>query len=165
MPIETRDIAKADIRIIKPLWEALNRMHLQDSVHFKDHYRAFTFERRMESLLAKDDSDLKITVAFSGSTALGYCISTTERKSGEIESLFLDESIRGRGLGEKLVEGHLAWIRTRGCERIRVSVSHGHDSPIGFYRKLGFRERLTVLELKETDRPADETDGGQAKTN
>ena len=67
---------------------------------------------------------------------------------GEIESLCLGEATRGKGLGRRLVEDHVAWMRARGCERIRVSVSHGHDSALGFYRKLGFRDRLSVLELK-----------------
>lgn len=159
MTIETRDITKSEIGIIKPLWEALNRMHLADSVHFKEHYRAFTFERRLEGLLGTADADMKITVAFSGEVPLGYCASKAEGGSGEIESLFLDESIRGLGVGGTLVDSHVAWMRERGCARIRVSVSHGHDSPLDFYRKHGFRERLTVLELKDAGTPGD---GGNA---
>ena len=53
MTIETRDIAKTEIGCIKPLWEELNRIHLADSVYFKKHYSAFTFEKRMEALLAR----------------------------------------------------------------------------------------------------------------
>lgn len=148
MTIETRDIAKTEIGCIKPLWEELNRIHLADSVYFKKHYRAFTFEKRMEALLARDDSNLKITVAFAGPSACGYCISTIVGTDGEVESLCVHESIRGEGVGRNLVQGHIAWMKARGCKRIRVSVSHGHDSPLGFYRKLGFRERLLVLELQ-----------------
>lgn len=103
----------------------------------------------MEGLLAHDDTDLKITVAFSGVTALGYCISTIADKDGEIDSLCLHESIRGEGVGRDLVQGHVAWMKRRGCQRIRVSVSFGHDSVLGFYRKLGFKERLLVLEYQE----------------
>ncbi|HNY16506.1 MAG TPA: GNAT family N-acetyltransferase [Treponemataceae bacterium] len=149
MTIETRDIPKTDIACIKTLWEELNRIHLRDSVNFKDHYSAFTFEKRMETLLACNDSNLKITVAFSGPTALGYCISTIAGMDGEVDSLCLHESIRGEGIGKELVQGQVAWMKARGCRRIRVSVSHGHDSVLGFYRKLGFKERLMVLELKD----------------
>ncbi len=159
MTLETRDIAKSEMGIIKPLWEALNRMHLADSVHFKDHYRAFTFERRLENFVGTADADMKITVVFAGSASLGYCISKAEGDTGEIESLFLDESIRGLGVGGDLVEAHIAWMKERGCERIRVGVSHGHDSPLDFYRKHGFRERLTVLELKDAGTPGN---GGNA---
>lgn len=151
MTIETRDIPKSEIGIIKPLWESLNLMHLADSVHFKDHYRAFTFEKRLESFLGMTESSIKITVAFSGEKPLGYCVSTAEGAAGEIESLFLDESIRGLGVGGTLIESHIAWLKGKGCSRIRVGVSHGHDSPLDFYRKHGFRERLTVLELKENE--------------
>jgi ribosomal protein S18 acetylase RimI-like enzyme len=149
MTIETRDIAKAEIGCIKPLWEELNRIHLADSVHFKDHYRSFTFEKRMGTLLEREDANLKITAAFSGATALGYCVSTIAGTDGEVEALCVHESIRGEGIGRDLVQSHIAWMKARGCQRIRVSVSHGHDSPLGFYHKLGFRERLLVLELQD----------------
>lgn len=151
MTIEMRDIPKTEIVCIKPLWEELNRIHLADSVHFKDHYRAFAFEKRMKALLACDDSNVKITVAFSGPSALGYCVSTIAGTNGEVDSLCLHESIRGEGVGKDLVQAHVDWMKARGCRRIRVSVSHGHDSVLGFYRKLGFRERLMVLELKDQE--------------
>ena len=148
MNVEIRDIPKNEISIIKPLWEELNRLHLEDSVYFKDHYQSFTFEERAAALTNHDAENIRISVAFSADTPIGYCISTADGAHGEIESLCLGEATRGKGLGRRLVEDHVAWMRARGCERIRVSVSHGHDSALGFYRKLGFRDRLSVLELK-----------------
>ena len=149
MPYTIRDITKAEITALKPLWEELNRLHLEDSVYFKDHYASFTFEKRMATLLAHDPDDTRITVAFSGTEPVGYCISTILGANGEIESLCLAACARGEGLGRRLVESHVAWMQERGCEKIRVSVSHGHYSALGFYRKLGFRDRLMVLELKD----------------
>jgi diamine N-acetyltransferase len=147
MEYEIRDVTKAEIAVIKPVWECLNAIHLRDSVFFKGHYRAFTFEKRLEGLLKHEDDDLKITVVSGVGAALGYCLSTISGDSGEIESLCLLEELRGGGFGRMLVESHVAWMRDRKCARIRVSVSHGHESVLGFYEKLGFRPRLTVLEF------------------
>ncbi len=147
--IESLDVPKAKIACIRNLWEKLNRMHYEDSVYFEDHYESFTFEKRIEPLIRFADDDIKITVVKDGPRFLGYCVSTIQGDIGEIESLYLEEELRGRGLGKALVEGHKAWMKGRGCGRIRVGVSFGHDSAIAFYHAAGFFERMTYLELKE----------------
>jgi GNAT superfamily N-acetyltransferase len=147
--IETLDIPKSKIACIRNLWERLNEMHYEDSVYFEDRFASFAFEERARPWLAIDDSDLKITVVKDGPRFLGYCVSVIEGERGEIDSLYLDEELRGRGIGKRLVESHKAWMKERGCGRIRVAVSFGHDSATGFYHAMGFFERLTCFELKE----------------
>jgi ribosomal protein S18 acetylase RimI-like enzyme len=140
------DIGKADIGLVKPIWETLNLLHLEDSVHFKDHYRRMTFEARIEDFKTTPDGDLKISIARADGRVLGYCLSTIGPKGGEIESLCVLDELKGQGVGKEFVEAHIAWMKERGCARIRVSVAHGHESVLGFYRKLGFKERLITLE-------------------
>lgn len=140
------DVGKDSLPIIKPVWEELNRLHLADSVNFKEYYRNFTFERRMGAFAGTKDSDLKISVVFDGDRVTGYCLSTVEGQRGEIESLCLLEELRGQGLGRRLVDSHVEWMKSRGCAKITVSVAHGHDSALGFYVAMGFRERMIVLE-------------------
>jgi GNAT superfamily N-acetyltransferase len=147
--VELRDIPKEKAGCIRNLWEKLNELHYEDSVYFEDHYASFTFAERMAPILERDDGSLKITIAVDGPRFLGYCISTIDGRRGEIESLYLEEELRGRGIGRKLVESHVAWLKERGCERIRVAVSFGHDSVREFYHGLGFFERLTCYELKD----------------
>lgn len=145
-----REIPFSEIHIIKPLWEGLNRMHLADSPYFKDQYAAFTFEQRVADLAAKAAGGLRATVLEDGvGDAVGYCVSTVDGNSGEIDSLYLDERMRGRGWGKALVEDHLAWLRGKGAKKIKLAVSYGHDEVLEFYHKLGFYERLTYMELKE----------------
>jgi|WetSurMetagenome_2_1015567.scaffolds.fasta_scaffold541594_2 diamine N-acetyltransferase len=147
--IETLDIPKSKIACIRNLWERLNEMHYEDSVYFEDHFASFTFEERSRPWLAIGDSDLKVTVVKDGPRYLGYCVSVIEGERGEIDSLYLDEELRGRGIGKRLVEGHKAWMKERGCARIRAAVSFGHDSATEFYHAMGFYERLIYFELKE----------------
>jgi diamine N-acetyltransferase len=147
--IELLDIPKAKIACIRNLWEKLNEMHYEDSVYFEDHFESFTFEKRIESLLRIDDSNLKITIVKDGPRYLGYCVSSIDGDRGEIDSLYLDEELRGRGLGKRLVEAHKAWMKERGCGLVRVGVSFGHESATEFYHAMGFYERMTYFELKE----------------
>ncbi len=143
---EIRDLPKERLGELRPLWEALNALHLEDSVYFKDYFRRVTFGERMEPVFGTPEEDLKTTVVVSGDTILGYCFSVVKDGNGELESLYLDPSLRGRKIGFELVRRHVAWMKQRKCRRIRVGVSHGHESVLGFYEKAGFRPRVIVLE-------------------
>ncbi|MBN2510593.1 MAG: GNAT family N-acetyltransferase [Spirochaetales bacterium] len=141
-------IPKEKLFVIEPLWQKLNAIHAAESPYFRQHYAAFTFEQRIQKFLALDDEYIRIDTVYNAETLCGYCISTALEKNGELESLFVAETERGKGLGEKLVQAGTGWMRERGCTVIRVSVSWGHESVFGFYERMGFFPRLTCLELK-----------------
>ena len=142
------DISLQDIIQIQPLWEKLNTLHYQDSIYFKDHYANFTFEKRVELIHRMPAEQVKITLVMQNGAALGYCLSTVADGSGEVDSLYVDEALRGQGVGKRLVEEHVAWLKEKGCDKIRLVVSYGHESVLDFYHACGFFERLTVLEYK-----------------
>jgi len=149
MKIEMSDITKDKIQIVKPLWEELNKLHVADSVYWKEYYHAFTFEKRMAFLDKFPSEGIKITLLKSGEKVLGYCISSVFYDIGEIESIYVDPSIQGQHYGETLMSLHKDWLKSKNCEKIIVTISHGHDSVLGFYNKLGFFERRIELELKD----------------
>lgn len=150
MDYTLEDIRLFDIDVITPLWKSLNAIHIEESTHFKAHFRSVTFDKRIAPIREVDDSQVKITlVRDSNGDPAGYCISTAKNGEGELESLYLDPSFRGLGAGEKLVKLHVEWMMSKRCRRIRVSVAEGHESVIGFYEKMGFSPRLTVLEFRD----------------
>ena len=60
-------INNEDISQIRPMWEKLNKHHGQNSTHFKEHFRSFTFAARQKLFenkesfaifIAKDDTGL-----------------------------------------------------------------------------------------------------------
>lgn len=69
------------------------------------------------------------------SSVVGYCISTVVNNTGEIESIHVEKSKRGCGIGETLVKIHLQWMNNMKCERVGVTVSQENVSTIGFYKK------------------------------
>jgi ribosomal protein S18 acetylase RimI-like enzyme len=81
---------------------------------------------------------------------VGYCVSSlSKEKTGEIESIFVDDAYRSCGIGSTLVTRALVWLDENGSTRNRVSVSEGNESVWDFYKKFGFYPRLTVLEQKK----------------
>jgi diamine N-acetyltransferase len=143
-------VALKEIAIIKPIWEELNSLHRMDSVYFKGHYENFTFEKRASKFFCLDENNIFIEIVKnSEGAAIGYCVSTAEGTSGELDSVCIYPSYRGRGLGEKLVKSSISWLKNKNCKTIRLSVSYGHECVHGFYQKFGFYPRLTYLELKE----------------
>jgi diamine N-acetyltransferase len=147
--IEIKDIPKEKINRIRNLWEKLNKMHYEDSIYFEDHYELFSFSERIEPLMKMNEEDIKISIINDGNSIQGYCISSIDDQKGEIDSIYIDEELRGRGLGKELINNHIKWMKEHGCTKIKVAVSYGHDSVIDFYHKLGFYERLVYYELKD----------------
>jgi diamine N-acetyltransferase len=131
---------------IRPLWEALNRLHMERSTDFKEHFRTNTFERRIAKFLALPDDRLYIAAASQSDTIVGYVVATVAPDgAGEIDSIFIDNACRNRGVGKALMEQALAWLSARGCDAVSVGVAAGNEEAFGFYRGFGFSPRMTML--------------------
>ena len=136
--IEIFDIPFYNIEIIKNLWEKNRQYHEDSSEHFSEAYRSICFDERIKGFGAFSVDTLKITVAKYNGEYIGYCISTIVEGKGELESLHVDESNRGTGVGKELVVAHLEWMKENNCKIIGVTVSQENESTINFYKKLGF---------------------------
>lgn len=148
MSCKIRRLKKSELHFIKALWEKLNQVHLSDSIHFKDHYRTFTFENRITKFKDTAAKNLYIELLEDNSHPVGYCISTIHGGKGEIDSLFINEAFRSYGYGKILAKNGIQWMKQKKCSSIQVSVAEGHDNVIKFYEKLNFFPRLTTLVYK-----------------
>jgi GNAT superfamily N-acetyltransferase len=148
--IATSLISKNQFTLIKPLWEQLNEMHYNDSRFFKEHFRNFTFEQRIEKYSHLDAENIRIEIVKQEDIPAGYCISSIEGGTGEIDSIFIDETLRKLGYGTILVNNSIKWLKVKACTKILVSVAEGHESVFEFYQKFGFSPRLTYLQLNDS---------------
>ena len=133
---------------IKELWEELNQLHIEKSVDFKNHYKAFTFAARKESIVRHiENGALLVAIAYCNNLKIGYCISSVVDGIGEIDSIFVKTGYRKSDVGHKLMEMSLDWIKTNAAKKIVVKVSVGNEEVFGFYSKYGFAPSLTELQI------------------
>ena len=83
---------------------------------------------RSLSCFLRDDAG-RLVAGIDGFTWGGY---------GKIEWLWVDEALRGRGLGRRLAEAAIEEARARGCTSLVVD-THTFQAP-WLYPKLGFEE-------------------------
>jgi ribosomal protein S18 acetylase RimI-like enzyme len=152
--IEYRRTDIREIDCIRPLWCLLNEYMSTQTTNFQSHFEQMTFEKRkayFEKLA--DTGTLCIDLAFDSRESnlyVGYSVSSlSQEKTGEIESIFVDDPYRSRGIGSNLVTRALAWLDENGSTKNRVSVSEGNETVWNFYKKFGFYPRMTVLEQKK----------------
>ena len=132
---------------IEPLWKALNAIHLEKSVHFKEHYTSFTFAARKKALLsAAEKGRLLALLACVEDQPVGYCVASAVDGEGEVDSLYVCEEYRRKGVAKNLMERALAWLEQSGAGRITLKVSVGNEEVLGFYARFGFFPRLAELQ-------------------
>ena len=62
----------------------------------------------------------------------------TGTDDAHLEDLFVDESVRGSGLGRALVEAALERARRRGCARVELDANEANEPALSLYRSVGF---------------------------
>ncbi|HBD65019.1 MAG TPA: hypothetical protein DC038_11370 [Clostridiales bacterium] len=143
-----RDIPLSQISDIKSLWERNRKYHEHLSESFGHLYTGLVFEDRMKPFRMFGEEFIKITLAENGEgEMLGYCISTIEGGEGETQSLHVAEEARDQGIGKKLMNSHIEWLKNNGCTNILVTVSFENINTVNFYKSLGFKENTMEMRL------------------
>jgi GNAT superfamily N-acetyltransferase len=140
------------IDLIGDMWQKLTSHAAHRSEHFSQYFEQRTFEQRREELREKVVSgQLHIDIARDARSGhdLGYCVSSMDAKgAGEIESLFVDDISRGRGVGNALIQKAIAWMEKNGAKSIMVFTVYGSEEVLPFYARYGFRPKMLLLERK-----------------
>ena len=142
----------SEIDLIRPLWKQLNDHHRENARVFRDLYSQWSFNDRkgyFTKMAAAGPFQIELAYDSLSGRYIGYCVSSLSReKTGEIESIFVEEPFRQRGVGKTLLNRALIWLDANGSVRNRVSVADGNEEAFSFYREFGFYPRMTILEQK-----------------
>ncbi len=145
-----RVVDETNFDTVQPLWEKLKAYHANLPWRFAADVRRSTFGPRKQELLAKAASGKLRIELVSASLPLvdfAYCISTVSADGrGEVDSLFVDDGFRGRGIGSELLRRALAWLESAGATSKLVTVAHGNEEALALYRRFGFHPRAIVLQ-------------------
>jgi GNAT superfamily N-acetyltransferase len=138
---------------VEEMWRQLTLHASRQSVDFSHHFAGRTFEGRRKELLSRTEGGtLRIDIARDKASGrdLGFCVCSLDRRGhGEVESLYVDEVARGRGIGDVLVRRALEWMRSQGAKRVAVFTVYGDGHTLPFYHRYGFRPKMLMLEIAE----------------
>lgn len=76
---------------------------------------------------------------------------TLLRRQAVVEDMIVDESQRGRGLGEKILVDLLRWAKGEGVEMVELTTNPKRLAANALYQKVGFKLHITnhyLLDLK-----------------
>ena len=141
-------------------WEAVNRLSVQiHDLHAS--WRAdiyyHTDEPYPKEKFLEDIQNRLVYVAKIDQTVAGYVIlsvihkggpGTVEKRMLRLESICVDEAIRGHGVGRAMVGDVFALARAFGCGEVMLGVHPENDKAVGFYQKCGFRIRTINMDAK-----------------
>ena len=98
-----------------------------------------------------------VYVAKLGNAVAGYVVLSIQKKEGpgthqkkfmRLDSICVDEAIRGHGIGKAMVEDAFALAKAFGCSEVILGVHPENDKAVGFYQKCGFRIRTINMDAK-----------------
>lgn len=102
-------------------------------------------------LLSRDDAICLLALREDAKVGYlaGYDREATELRPvrfAELQSMYVEEGARGRGVGTRLVEGFFTWAGGRGVGRVSVTAYAANGRAVNFYRRLGSVDRSLLLE-------------------
>ena len=141
-------------------WEDVRRL----SVQIHDLHAAWrpdvyfhTDEPYPQDKFLEDIRERMVYVAKIDGITAGYVVlavmrkggpGTVERKLMRLESICVEESIRGHGIGKTMVEEVRALAKAFGCSQLILGVHPENDAAVGFYQKCGFRIRTINMDMQ-----------------
>jgi len=136
-----------NMKRLEPLWEASKNYHVSRATYFKKEMASKTWACRCREILEKAEGGrLRVDLAYDGDVVIGYCISTLTRDGeGEIQSIYIEEDYRYRGIGTSFIKRADRWFDILGAKQRLVNVAEGNEDVIPFYNKFGYFTRMTVL--------------------
>jgi ribosomal protein S18 acetylase RimI-like enzyme len=135
---------------IAPLWHELRGHHASLDPTWRDGLLAANFDDRKAGLIAKSAGGaLLVLLAVAGHDTnhiVAYCVSTiTNSGDGEVDSLFVTESHRRRGIGEALMSRSMSWLHERAPRSIAVEVMACNHDALRLYERWGFHARTVRM--------------------
>ena len=122
---------------------------MDDELHFGVRFEAFVARLMAEFVLGGAQG--RIFIAERGETLVGCTAMVAHQDGGEpprgqLRWVLADPSVRGTGLGERLVRNAIDYARDEGWREVILETTEGLDASMGLYRKLGFTETGRTVE-------------------
>ncbi|MCA9550513.1 MAG: GNAT family N-acetyltransferase [Myxococcales bacterium] len=159
--ITLRTARDEDFPDLLSMWRELMDLHVRLDPRFALSEDADErFEAYVDTAIHRDD--YLVRLALLGHHPVGFSVSCILPNSpvyrahwiGYVNDLCVTESVRGRGVGEVLVDDAVSWLTRSGAETVEVYVAHANEGARRFWRRMGGQEYLERLSLDLGKYPA-----------
>lgn len=103
------------------------------------------------------NKNYKFFVAEEDSRIVGMCFGCIEKREpvyfnkriGYIWHIFVENDLRGKGIGKRLYEAMVNWFKSKGIKAVEVEIIPQNPLSRRFFERLGFREimRRVIKEI------------------
>ncbi len=141
-------------------WDAVNSLSVQvHDMHVSwrpDIYYHHPAPYSKEAFLA-DIRNRMVYVAKLHDAVVGYAVlavlkmggpGTHEKRLMLLDTICVDELLRGQGIGKAMVSDVRALAKAFGCTELLLGVHPENDDAVVFYQKCGFQIRTIRMEMK-----------------
>ena len=152
---QIRLATRRDLDRVSALWTAITVFHEPLAPAFRMRPDA---EGEVAELLRRigRDADAAIFLYEEENDIQGLCIVRidhspaimVENERAEITDLGVREDARRRGIGTRLVDEALSWVRASGIARVEVQVASANPTAQAFWRARGFSNFMDVLDKR-----------------
>lgn len=141
-------------------WEAVNRLSVQIHdlhVSWRPDIYYHSEEPYPHDAFLENIRQRMVYVAKVGGAVVGYVVLVVMEKGGpgtvtkklmRLDSICVDETLRGQGIGKAMVADVRALARAFGCREVLLGVHPENDAAVGFYQKSGFLIRTINMDMK-----------------
>lgn len=148
-----RKAEKRDIDAIIRLLHQVNMVHYEKRPDLFKPYTTKYDEQELEALLGDDSKPIFV---YDDGEVLGHAFCQIsevknhrllqDAKTLYIDDICVEETARGRHIGQSLYEYVRDYARSIGCYNITLNVWEGNDSALSFYRSMGMQVEKTGME-------------------
>ena len=141
-------------------WEAVRRLSVQIHdlhVAWRPDIYYHCDEPYPKVAFHEDIRNRMVYVAKLQNVVIGYVVLSVLEKNGpgtvtskqmRIDSICVEEMLRGRGIGREIITDVRALATAFGCRELSLSVHPENDEAVGFYQKCGFTIRTIHMQMK-----------------
>jgi len=148
-----RKAEKRDIDAIIKLLHQVNMVHYEKRPDLFKPYTTKYDEQELEALLGDDSKPIFV---YDDGEVQGHAFCQIsevkdhrllqDAKTLYIDDICVEETARGRHIGQSLYEYVRDYARSIGCYNITLNVWEGNDSALSFYRSMGMQVQKTGME-------------------
>lgn len=142
-----RRVGADELDALASILPRLSRYHNDIAATFTGVYPVQPYAKQVEETrkeLAEDRA--LVELVYRDAKPVGFSKGSVEDGAGFIDWLYLDEDLRGLGIGDLLMERLFAYFRAKRVRLVDLMVVAGNPAK-SFYEKYGFTTRLEMLSM------------------